>query len=99
MPQFSSASPGLLLMQETIRYATAAGLATYEFLGRAETWTTVWTNQERETVTLRIYPKNVRGLLALSVDALAAGCRKLPGFGRSLAARAKRLVKISKRKA
>ena len=53
---FGAASPGMLLMRETIRYSAAAGLRTYEFLGRAEAWTTVWTNQERLTVTVRIFP-------------------------------------------
>ena len=96
--EFSAASPGLLLMQETIRYATAAGMATYEFLGRAEAWTTVWTSQERETVTLRIYPTSGRGLLALSVDCLAAGVRKLPGLCRSLAAHLPNPLKWLKRK-
>ena len=78
---FATASPGLLLMRETIRYAAAAGLRTYEFLGRAEAWTTVWTNQERSTVTVRIFPFTVRGLAALAADALAAGGRKMLGKG------------------
>jgi CelD/BcsL family acetyltransferase involved in cellulose biosynthesis len=97
--EFSSASPGLLLMQETIRYAAEAGLTSYEFLGRAEAWTTVWTNQERKTVTVRIYPFSSRGMLALAVDALAAGCRKLPGFGRRLAGTFRRLTSNPKPKA
>lgn len=90
--QFASASPGLLLMQETIRYAAEAGLSTYEFLGRAETWTTVWTNQERETSTVRIYPITPAGLSALAVDATAAGLRKLPGIGRKIVARIRGLI-------
>ena len=78
---FSTASPGLLLMRETIRYAAVSGLRTYEFLGRAEAWTTVWTNQERSTVTVRIFPFTLRGLSALAADALAAGGRKTLGKG------------------
>jgi CelD/BcsL family acetyltransferase involved in cellulose biosynthesis len=69
--EFSACSPGLLLMRDTIRYAAQAGLASYEFLGRAEAWTAVWTNQERQTVSLRIYPYRALGLAALGVDAVA----------------------------
>ena len=86
---FSTASPGLLLMRETIRYAAAAGLKTYEFLGRAEAWTTVWTSQERSTVTVRIFPFTGRGLAALAADALAAAGRKMIGQGRAAIERIK----------
>jgi CelD/BcsL family acetyltransferase involved in cellulose biosynthesis len=84
---FATASPGLLLMRETIRYAAASGLRTYEFLGRAEAWTTVWTNQERSTVTVRVFPFTPRGLAALAADALAAGGRKTLGNARAAAKR------------
>ncbi len=70
--EFSACSPGLLLMRETIGHAAKAGLASYEFLGRAESWTKVWTDQERQTVGLRIYPFGLGGLAALTVDAAAA---------------------------
>ncbi len=70
--EFANCSPGLLLMRDTIAHAAAAGLASYEFLGRAETWTRVWTDGERETVGLRIYPYGPRGLTALAVDAAGA---------------------------
>ena len=86
---FATASPGLLLMRETIRYAAASGLRTYEFLGRAEAWTTVWTNQERSTVTVRIFPFTLRGLSALAADALAAGGRKMLGKACAAAKRIK----------
>jgi CelD/BcsL family acetyltransferase involved in cellulose biosynthesis len=70
--RYSNCSPGLLLMRDTIRYAVEAGLKSYEFLGRAESWTRVWTSTERAYVALRIYPFTVRGLAALSVDGTAA---------------------------
>jgi CelD/BcsL family acetyltransferase involved in cellulose biosynthesis len=89
---FSSASPGLLLMQETIRHAASAGLASYEFLGRAEAWTTVWTSQERETATVRIYPFTACGFSSLAVDTLAIGWRKLLAVGRKAADRLKKLA-------
>ena len=37
--RFAACSPGMLLVRDTIRYAVEAGLNTYEFLGRAESWT------------------------------------------------------------
>jgi CelD/BcsL family acetyltransferase involved in cellulose biosynthesis len=74
--EFSNCSPGLLLMRDTIRYSAQAGLASYEFLGRAEAWTAVWTNTERPTVSLRIYPYGPRGLAALALDAAAALVRR-----------------------
>ncbi len=70
--EFSACSPGLLLMRETIAHAARAQLASYEFLGRAESWTRVWTAEERQTVSLRIYPYGLRGLAAFTLDAAAA---------------------------
>jgi CelD/BcsL family acetyltransferase involved in cellulose biosynthesis len=70
--EFAPCSPGLLLMRDTIGYAARAGLTSYEFLGRAESWTRVWTEQERETVSLRVYPFGPRGMTALALDAAAA---------------------------
>jgi CelD/BcsL family acetyltransferase involved in cellulose biosynthesis len=67
--EFAPCSPGLLLMRDTIAHAAQAGLASYEFLGRAEAWTRVWTEQERQTVAVRVYPYGVRGVAALAADA------------------------------
>lgn len=70
--RFAACSPGLLLMRDTIRYAVEAGLSSYEFLGRAETWTRVWTSTEHPYVSLRVYPLGVRGLAALAADTAVA---------------------------
>jgi len=70
-PRFSQCSPGLLLMRDTIRYAAEAGLRTYEFLGKAETWTKVWTATEHACVSVRVYPFGLRGMAALVADSLA----------------------------
>ena len=59
-PAWSQCSPGILLLAETLRYAAAAGLAGYEFLGTVEPWTQVWTQAERQCVALRIYPRGLR---------------------------------------
>ena len=40
-----------------------------------EAWTTVWTNQERSTCTVRLFPLTLRGMAALSADTLAAAGR------------------------
>ncbi len=70
--RFANCSPGLLLMRDTIRYAVEAGVKSYEFLGRAESWTRVWTETEHPYISLRVYPLGVRGLAALTADVLAA---------------------------
>ncbi len=69
--RFAGCSPGILLMRDTIRYAAEAGLKRYEFLGRAEAWTRVWTSTERPCVSLRVYPVGIRGLAALASDVVA----------------------------
>jgi len=69
-PAYGKASPGILLMIEAIKYAVAHGLETYELLGSVADWTRVWTEHERESVSLRVYPSNVRGAVTLTGDAL-----------------------------
>jgi hypothetical protein len=59
----------MLLIAETIRYAASAGLVTYEFLGNADNWTRLWTQDEVQTVTIRAYPFGVRGVAVLAADA------------------------------
>jgi CelD/BcsL family acetyltransferase involved in cellulose biosynthesis len=70
-------SPGMLLIAETIRYASAQGLASYEFLGTAASWTRIWAKEERGSVALRVYPAGVRGYAALGIDAARVGRRRL----------------------
>jgi len=70
--RYADCSPELLLMSDTISYAAEAGLKSYEFLGRTEDWTRVWTETERQTVSLRVYPFGLRGLAALVADAAVA---------------------------
>jgi CelD/BcsL family acetyltransferase involved in cellulose biosynthesis len=79
--EFSRCSPGMLLIAVTIRYAAERGLSSYEFLGTAESWTRIWTQDERASASVRAYPLGVRGLAALSADAFASGARRLRGLG------------------
>lgn len=74
---FARCSPGNLLMLETLRYAASRGLRTYEFLGSSEPWTDVWTNLLRPCVSVWAYPKNHRGMTALTWDALRYGWERL----------------------
>ncbi|HEV3342005.1 MAG TPA: GNAT family N-acetyltransferase [Pirellulales bacterium] len=74
-PQFHRASPGILLMVEAIKRAVAEGLKTYELLGTVEPWIQVWTELERPCVSLRYYPANLSGGLALAADLIG----KTPG--------------------
>jgi CelD/BcsL family acetyltransferase involved in cellulose biosynthesis len=74
---YRDCSPGNLLMAETIRYAAEKGLHTYEFLGQAEDWARVWTEQQREFIGIWAYPWTLRGVLALVHDAWGAGSRRL----------------------
>jgi CelD/BcsL family acetyltransferase involved in cellulose biosynthesis len=69
-PQFQRASPGILLMVEAIKGAVAEGLTTYELLGTVEPWIQVWTELERACVSLRYYPNNWRGGMAIAGDVL-----------------------------
>lgn len=75
--EFARCSPGILLMQETLRYAARRGLRAYEFLGNTEAWIRVWTPQERPCVSVRIYPFGMRGAMGLAIDALAVARQRL----------------------
>ena len=65
---FARCSPGSLLMCETIRYAAAHGVRSYEFLGANETWTHVWTQYVQPCASLRAYPVSLRGIAAVAKD-------------------------------
>lgn len=62
-------SPGNLLMHETIRYAFDQGLEAYEFLGTNEPWIQVWTEADHPHVSVRLYPRSLKGWLGLGLDA------------------------------
>jgi hypothetical protein len=66
----------MLLIAETVRYAASRGLVSYEFLGNADKWTRIWTQDEIQTVTIRAYPFRVRGVAALAADASQAVLRR-----------------------
>jgi hypothetical protein len=74
---YAKCSPGNLLMFETIQYAIGRGLQSYEFLGKAEPWTEMWTSLIRPCESLWIYPYNLPGAVAFASDALTYGWKKL----------------------
>jgi CelD/BcsL family acetyltransferase involved in cellulose biosynthesis len=76
-PALAQCSPGVLPLAETLRHATRGGLESYEFLGTVEPWTQVWTEQERQCVSVRVYPFGLGGMAALAGDAARAMVRRL----------------------
>jgi CelD/BcsL family acetyltransferase involved in cellulose biosynthesis len=73
---FARCSPGLLLLEGTIRQAVKENLRSYEFLGSVAPWTEVWTQQTRQCVSIRIYPLNARGMGALACESAQRVMRK-----------------------
>jgi CelD/BcsL family acetyltransferase involved in cellulose biosynthesis len=67
-PEFANCSPGNLLLAESLRDCAGKGLTALEFLGTVEPWTRVWSDQERTCVSLRYYPFNHRGAIAVVAD-------------------------------
>lgn len=74
---FAKCSPGSLLMVETIRYAAARGLQSYEFLGTDQPWTRLWTPLVHPCLSLLVYPAGARGMAALAADVAATASRRL----------------------
>lgn len=70
-------SPGIQLMWEALRAAFDSQLSSFEMLGSAEPWLTIWTRQQRAYRTLVFYPYNGRGAVALSSDIMRAFARRL----------------------
>ncbi|NQT16541.1 MAG: GNAT family N-acetyltransferase [Planctomycetes bacterium] len=93
---FARCSPGILLLSETIAYAAREGLATFEFLGQPEPWIEVWTERKRPCISLRVYPYNLGGAVAIAADGAAkasrAAAERARRAGRRLRAAAKTCV-------
>jgi hypothetical protein len=69
--RFSRCSPGMLILEEGLRYAARQGLHSYEFLGADASWTRRWTDLERQTVRVFACPYSFAG--AAAATHLAAG--------------------------
>lgn len=67
--EFARCSPGNLLMLHTLGDAAARGLRAYELLGNIEPWISkLWTREAHPCLTLRVYPFNPAGMVALAGD-------------------------------
>lgn len=80
-------SPGIQLMWDVLREAFEQGLKSFEMLGSAEPWLTIWTREQRTYRTLAFYPYNGRGMVALGADIMRAFVQRagarLPGILRT----------------
>lgn len=85
--EFAACSPGTLLIEETVRYAAARGLTSYEFLGSVEEWTRMWTEDQYECVSLRSYPLGFNGAAAFGSDAARFAAGRIGRIVRREAAR------------
>jgi CelD/BcsL family acetyltransferase involved in cellulose biosynthesis len=65
----AAASPGQLLLAESIADAARRDLHGYQLLGAAADWTRVWTTDEQACVTVRAYPATIRSAVELAADA------------------------------
>jgi CelD/BcsL family acetyltransferase involved in cellulose biosynthesis len=77
---FARASPGTLLLCESIRYAAKCGFRSLEFLGVPEPWISIWTTRVSPCVEFRAYPFGAAGITAFFRDLFAA----VLGRGRGL---------------
>ncbi|MDY6945265.1 MAG: GNAT family N-acetyltransferase [Pseudomonadota bacterium] len=77
-------SPGIQLMWEVLRQAFDRRLKSFEMLGSAEPWLTIWAREQRAYRTVAFYPYNIRGTVALGADIMKALAKRLarqPGRG------------------
>jgi CelD/BcsL family acetyltransferase involved in cellulose biosynthesis len=61
-------SPGILLHDESIKWAVENKLEGFEFLGRTEPWTAHWDAQFHSYTTYRLAPKSARGFAWLGME-------------------------------
>lgn len=76
-------SPGIQLMWDVLREAFERGLTSFEMLGSAEPWLTIWTREQRTYRTLAFYPYNGRGMVALSADIMRAFAQRATFAGKT----------------
>jgi CelD/BcsL family acetyltransferase involved in cellulose biosynthesis len=79
-PDYSSVSPGQILLAHSIADGAQRGLRDYHLLGFTEEWTQAWTSDEEPCVTIDAYPATRRGFVALTDDGLRIAQRRIaPG--------------------
>lgn len=60
-PAYARFSPGMLLQDDTVRYAFDHGLRRFEFLGADEPYKLNWTSARHDRFAVRVFPGGVRG--------------------------------------
>jgi CelD/BcsL family acetyltransferase involved in cellulose biosynthesis len=63
---FAAASPGQILVGESVAAAARAGLESYELLGSRDAWTDVWTKEIRGCSKVLVLPPSPHSALALA---------------------------------
>lgn len=76
--EWAKCSPGVLLTNETIRYACEQGLEGFEFLGHDEQWIHRWTRHTRPCVTFRSYPLSLTAMAAFVLDSCNSAFSRSP---------------------
>lgn len=66
--EWSSYSPGVLLMHRAMKYCFESGLVGCELLGHDEPWLHIWPTESHSIVSYRIYPRAVDAVLDLGSD-------------------------------
>jgi CelD/BcsL family acetyltransferase involved in cellulose biosynthesis len=73
--EFARFSPGLLMMNETLREACRTGIESYAFLGLRESWQDHWPHEVIQDFRLSTYPFRPSGVLALADDGWMSAAR------------------------
>jgi len=74
--RWQAASPGRLLLWESLRDAFAKGLKSYEFLGAGDGQQAWWSTSEQPLQTLVYYPYAIGGAIAVGADVGGALVRR-----------------------
>jgi CelD/BcsL family acetyltransferase involved in cellulose biosynthesis len=67
--EYRGCSPGVILMNEAVKFGFHNGSQVFEFLGFEEPWLQVWSRGKREYQTLRLYTYSPQGVRELCRDA------------------------------
>jgi len=78
--QYRDFSPGNLLLEESIQYASKNDLIHYNLLGKDEPWTRRWTTTSRDSIILAAYKLNYYGMKAILSDILYLSQKYLRRF-------------------
>lgn len=74
---YSAVSPGEMIFQRLISYATSEEYETFEFCGKEAAWTKLWTTLAQDIESLRFYPWNFNGIKLLLIDGLQLAYNRL----------------------